>query len=143
MKILIFQKITIFQKKKYSFWRLGFFQNWEKNHLNSIVNGAEFRPLRTPKKSVCNAVLSVLFYLCNHLSEEEITSYFWLLHFNCVFAVMCLLLSNVSTLSRRGLVCDCVTHFFWSYSLFYKQKRYGQWIVFTLSQIFKFEKEWI
>ena len=28
----------------------------------------------------------------------------------------------------------------WSYSLFYKQKRYGQWIVFTLSQIFKFEK---
>ena len=31
--------------------RLGFFfSNWEKSHLNPIGKGAEFRPLRTPKK---------------------------------------------------------------------------------------------
>ena len=38
-------------KKKIFFLRLGiFFSNWEKSHLNPIGKGAEFLPLRTPKK---------------------------------------------------------------------------------------------
>ena len=33
------------------FFEIGnFFSNWEKSHLNPIGKGAEFRPLRTPKK---------------------------------------------------------------------------------------------
>ena len=33
------------------FFEIGnFFSKWEKSHLNPIGKGAEFRPLRTPKK---------------------------------------------------------------------------------------------
>ena len=47
MKILKKKK----KKKNFCFLRLGiFFSNWEKSHLNPIGKGAEFRPLRTPKK---------------------------------------------------------------------------------------------
>ena len=39
------------KKKKFFFFEIGnFFSNWEKSHLNPIGKGAEFRPLRTPKK---------------------------------------------------------------------------------------------
>ena len=42
-------KIPIFKKKKF-FLKIGiFFQNREKSQLNSIVNGARFRPENTQK----------------------------------------------------------------------------------------------
>ena len=49
---------TLKKKKKkkknfffFFFFEIGnFFSNWEKSHLNPIGKGAEFRPLRTPKK---------------------------------------------------------------------------------------------
>ena len=47
--------MKILKKKKkfffFFFFEIGiFFSNWEKSHLNPIGKGAEFRPLRTPKK---------------------------------------------------------------------------------------------
>ena len=45
-------KIPLFKKKKKIVKIWIFFQYWEKGHLNSIRNGAEFRPLRTHKKSL-------------------------------------------------------------------------------------------
>ena len=46
--VTVRMKIPIF-KKKLLFFKIGIclFKNWEKGHLNSIRNGAEFRPLRT------------------------------------------------------------------------------------------------
>ena len=44
-------KILKKKKENFFFLRFGiFFSNWEKSHLNPIGKGAEFRPLRTPKK---------------------------------------------------------------------------------------------
>ena len=49
--------MKILKKKKkiffffFFFFEIGnFFSNWEKSHLNPIGKGAEFRPLRKPKK---------------------------------------------------------------------------------------------
>ena len=49
------------KKKKFFFFffffEIGiFFSNWEKSHLNPIGKGAEFRPLRTPKKIPADAI---------------------------------------------------------------------------------------
>ena len=52
--------VLVNSKKKiffFFFFEVGnFFSNWEKNHLNPIGKGAEFRPLRTPKKSLTRYV---------------------------------------------------------------------------------------
>ena len=57
--------IKILKKKKkkkknfffFFFFEIGnFFSNWEKSHLNPIGKGAEFLPLRTPKKSLLSVV---------------------------------------------------------------------------------------
>ena len=73
MKILKKKK----KKKKnfffFFFLRLGFFfSNWEKSHLNPIGKGAEFRPLRTPKKNPCSLVFlsRVYFVKVIHLRED-------------------------------------------------------------------------
>ena len=49
-----YQMKTIFIKcARFSSLQLGIFsRNWEKSHLDSIGKGAEYRPLRTPKKSL-------------------------------------------------------------------------------------------
>ena len=47
------------KKNFFFFFEIGiFFSNWEKSHLNPIGKGAEFRPLRTPKKIPDNIPLT-------------------------------------------------------------------------------------
>ena len=67
MKILKKKKKKIF----FFFLRLGiFFSNWEKGHLNPIGKGAEFRPLRTPKK------IPVDFHKILHDEHRDYITYF-------------------------------------------------------------------
>ena len=72
-------KILKKKKKKkifffFFFLRLGFFfSNWEKSHLNPIGKGAEFRPLRTPKKiseGICKYVLERVSFGSKDCTKE-------------------------------------------------------------------------
>ena len=61
------------------FFEIGiFFSNWEKSHLNPIGRGAEFRPLRTPKKIpvfLHSARLLMLSDTCIKFSEYSLSGF--------------------------------------------------------------------
>ena len=78
-------KIPSSKKKKFFLKIRIFFQNWEKSHLNSIRNGAKFRPLRTHHKN------SIWFPLCFGIETQSHShkGYHGLGNFeNCIFIVV-------------------------------------------------------